>query len=101
MGSKHHAFSELQRLWRYRRQPEGVKILTVLMPNETLHTARPQVLFSPADWIVAGVGACLLWKKPEVFPVRSEEGQASPLGARGMAEAGEDADGREGLRGQC
>lgn len=39
MGSKHHAFSELQRLWRYRRQPEGVKILMVLVPNENLHTA--------------------------------------------------------------
>lgn len=31
-GSEHHAVSELQRLWRYRRQSEGVKILTVLMP---------------------------------------------------------------------
>lgn len=62
---------------------------------------RPQVLFSPAEWTLAGLGPCLLWKKPEVFQVRSKEDQTSPLGARGMAEAGEDADGREGPRGQC
>lgn len=91
-GSEHHAVSELQRLQRYRRQPEGVKILTVLIPARmaTLPPSSSFVRSSRLDSSRPGSLSNLevSGKKPEMYQVRSEEGQASPVGARGRQRLG-------------